>query len=93
MSNDRICALCHRPIRKSEKVNRHHPKLKSEGGVEIVYVHEPCHVEHHSQHNHFREWGRRGGLTTAARGWWIFNLKRGSGPPDPLRWIPFGYGQ
>lgn len=89
----RSCALCHRPIRKGQQVNRHHPILKSEGGDKTVEVHERCHVRHHSQGNHFREWGRKGGLTTAARGWWIFNLKRGPLPPDPLRWIPFGYGQ
>jgi hypothetical protein len=23
-------------------------------------------------------------------GLWIFNLKYKGGPPDPLRWIPFG---
>jgi len=90
---ERNCVLCHRPIRKNDKVNQHHPTLKSEGGDKTVEVHEQCHVEHHSQHNHYREWGRKGGLTTAARGWWIFNLKRGALPPDPLRWIPFGYGQ
>ncbi|MGE0131524.1 MAG: hypothetical protein AB7U82_25870 [Blastocatellales bacterium] len=88
-----ICALCQRPIRKGAKVNQHHPVLRSEGGIETVEVHEQCHIEHHSRLNHFREWGRRGGIVTAARGWWIFNLKRGMLPPDPLRWIPFGYGQ
>lgn len=45
MPNERICALCHRPIRKGQKVNRHHTKLKFEGGDETVEVHEPCHVE------------------------------------------------
>lgn len=89
----RSCSLCQGPIYKGERVNQHHPILASEGGVETVEVHERCHVQHHSQFNHFREWGRKGGLTTAARGWWIFNLKRGRLPPDPLRWIPFGYGQ
>lgn len=93
MPKDRSCALCLRPIRKGEKVNQHHPKLKSEGGVESVEVHEQCHVGYHSQQNHFREWGRKGGQATAARCWWIFNLKRGRSAPDPLRWIPFGYGQ
>jgi len=93
VSDKRSCALCHRPIRKGEKVNQHHPQLKSEGGAETVEVHKHCHVRHHSQLDHYREWGRKGGLTTAARGWWIFNLKRGQAPPDPLRWIPFGRGQ
>lgn len=93
MPNKRRCALCRRLIRNDDRVNQHHPTPKSEGGEETVEVHERCHVEHHSQLNHYREWGRRGGLVTAARGWWIFNLKRGSLPPDPLRWIPFGYGQ
>ncbi|HZF41211.1 MAG TPA: hypothetical protein VE715_20480 [Blastocatellia bacterium] len=87
-------ALCgQRPIRKGAKVNQHHTVLGSEGGVETVEVHEHCHRKHHSGMNHFREWGRKGGIVTAARGWWIFNLKRGTLPPDPLRWIPFGYGQ
>lgn len=85
-----ICALCQRPIRRGEKAHQHHPDLRSEGGVATVEVHARCHVEHHSGLNHFREWGRKGGLTAAARGWWIFNLKRGASPPDPLRWIPFG---
>jgi hypothetical protein len=91
-NHERYCSLCRRPILDGEKVARHHPKLKSEGGIEIVEVHANCHVVHHSARNHFREWGRKGGIATAARGWWIFNLKRGSLPPDPLRWIPFGYG-
>ncbi|MCI0660814.1 MAG: hypothetical protein L0220_07045 [Acidobacteria bacterium] len=90
---EHYCALCHRPFLESEKVDQHHPELRSKGGIETVEVHAHCHVEYHSRLNHFREWGRRGGLATAAGGWWIFNLKRGSLPPDPLRWIPFGYGQ
>lgn len=69
----KTCALCQRPIRKGAKVNQHHPVLKSEGGIEIIEVHEQCHVAHHSVMNHFCEWGRKGGLVTAARGWWIFN--------------------
>ena len=89
----RECALCGHLIVEGEKVNRHHLKLKSEGGAETIEVHARCHVEHHSKLNHFREWGRRGGLMTAARGWWIFNLKFRGGVADPLRWIPFGYGQ
>ena len=84
------CALCRRPILDGEKVARHHPKPKSEGGFETVEVHAHCHSEYHSTRNLFREWGRKGGLATAARGWWTFNLKRGQLPPDPLRWIPFG---
>ncbi len=90
--HERCCDLCHRPILDGEKAARHHPKLKAEGGIETVEVHAFCHVRYHSALNHFREWGRKGGLATAARGWWIFNLKRGALPPDPLRWIPFGYG-
>ncbi len=89
----KTCGLCQRPIRKGAKVHQHHPVPRSEGGVETVEVHEPCHRKHHSGMNHYSEWGRKGGLVTAARGWWIFNLKRGALPPDPLRWIPFGYGQ
>ncbi len=88
--HERRCALCHRSILDGEKVAQHHPKLRSEGGIETVEVHALCHTKYHSTLNHFREWGRKGGLATAARGWWIFNLKRGALPPDPLRWIPFG---
>lgn len=90
--HERCCALCHRSILDGEKAARHHPKLRSEGGIETVEVHAACHTTYHSARNHFREWGRNGGLATAARGWWIFNLKRGLLPPDPLKWIPFGYG-
>jgi hypothetical protein len=90
--DERRCALCHRPILDGDKVAQHHPKLRSEGGIETVEVHALCHTDYHSTSNHFREWGRKGGLATAAGGWWIFNLKRGTLPPDPLRWIPFGYG-
>jgi len=91
-NHERRCGLCQLPILDGERVARHHPKLRSEGGAETVEVHAFCHTTYHSTCNHFREWGRKGGLVTAARGWWIFNLKRGSLPPDPLKWIPFGYG-
>jgi hypothetical protein len=40
---------------EGEKVNRHHPKLKSEGGAKTTEVHARCHVEHHSKLNHFHE--------------------------------------
>lgn len=86
------CHFCDKRIRPGE-LNQHHTKPKSEGGEEIAPAHKACHIAHHSTQGHFREWGRRGGLVSAARGWWIFNLKRGIGPADPLRWIPFGYGQ
>jgi hypothetical protein len=69
----------------------HHPKPKSEGGVEVVEVHQSCHVQHHSSQGHFKEWGRKGGIKTASMMLWIFNLKSRGGGPDPLRWIPFGY--
>ncbi len=91
-NHERRCDLCQLPILDGERVARHHPKLRSEGGAETVEVHAFCHTTYHSTRNHFREWGRKGGLATSARGWWIFNLKRGTLPPDPLRWIPFGYG-
>ena len=83
------CHFCNRRINAGE-LNQHHIKPKSEGGIETAPAHQACHIKHHSQAGHFREWGRKGGLRTAALGWWIFNLKRGKQPADPLRWIPFG---
>ena len=87
----RICGLCFQPIKNGERVNDHHPIYKSEGGIETVEVHQKCHVQFHSSKGDFREWGRKGGIKTASLGLWIFNLKYKGGPPDPLRWIPFGY--
>jgi hypothetical protein len=53
--HERRCALCHRSILDDEKAARHHPKLKSEGGIETVEVHANCHVVHHSVRNHGRD--------------------------------------
>lgn len=86
-----ICYFCQQPVSRRE-LNLHHVIPRSEGGEVIAPTHRHCHVTHHSQRGDFRMWGRKGGLTTAARGWWIFNLRRGMKPADPLRWIPFGYG-
>ena len=91
VSNKRDCSLCNLPIGEGEKVNwHHHPVMKSKGGTATIEVHKRCHVQHHSSLNQFQEWGRRGGIKTASLGLWIFNLKSRGGPPDPLRWIPFG---
>jgi hypothetical protein len=84
-----ICHFCRRRILAGD-LNQHHLKPKSEGGTKTAPAHKRCHVEHHSRAGHFKEWGRKGGLVTAALGLWIFNLKLGSRPADPLRWIPFG---
>ena len=84
-----ICHFCEKPIAKRD-LNQHHVIPRSEGGQEIAPAHRQCHVRHHSEQGDFKKWGRKGGLTTAARGWWIFNLRRGLKPADPLRWIPFG---
>jgi hypothetical protein len=86
------CHFCEKPVSRKD-LNFHHTIPKSEGGEEIEPAHRSCHVEFHSRQGHFREWGRKGGLATAALGLWIFNLRRGLKPADPLRWIPFGYGQ
>jgi hypothetical protein len=86
----RFCALCKCQINDGERINWHHPKPKSEGGVETVEVHQFCHVKHHSSQGDFKNWGRKGGIKTASMMLWIFNLKYKGGPPDPLRWIPFG---
>jgi hypothetical protein len=84
------CAFCSLPILESDQINWHHPTWRSKGGTEVVPTHQRCHVEHHSKSNHFREWGRKGGRKTASLGLWIFYLRVGNKPPDPLRWIPFG---
>jgi hypothetical protein len=84
------CYICTEPIRAGDVVNLHHVIYRSQGGTHIEPTHQACHVRLHSTRNDFREWGRKGGLETARRGWWIFNLKRGTNPPDPLRYIPFG---
>jgi hypothetical protein len=90
MSATLQCFICTLPIGKYEVVNHHHVTYKSQGGTETQPTHRECHVRLHSSRNDFAEWGKKGGLETAARGWWIFNLKRGTNPPDPLRYIPFG---
>lgn len=79
----RTCHLCEHRIRKNQRTDLHHLKPKSEGGTRVVIVHQRCHVRHHSQNNHFARWGRFGGKTTAAKGYWIRNLKRGAKKPDP----------
>jgi hypothetical protein len=84
------CAICEKHVAKGEATNEHHPIYQSNGGTEAVTVHKRCHVLLHSNRGDFREWGRKGGLVTASKGYWIFNLKDGKRPPDPLRWIPFG---
>jgi hypothetical protein len=35
-NHKKTCGLCRRLIRKSAKVNQHHPVLRSEGGIETV---------------------------------------------------------
>jgi hypothetical protein len=87
------CHFCAAAIKPGDAVNMHHPAYKSNGGKKVEPAHKACHIDFHSSQNDFVEWGRKGGKETAARGWWIFNLKRGKNPPDPLRYIPFGYGQ
>jgi hypothetical protein len=84
------CFICTLPIGKYDVVNHHHVIYRSQGGTETEPAHRECHVRLHSSRNDFREWGRKGGLETARLGWWIWNLKRGANPPDPLRHIPFG---
>jgi len=84
------CHLCDQPITDRQQINYHHIIPKSRGGTGTAPTHKACHVEHHSKGGDFREWGRKGGLITAATWIWIFNLKIGKGPPDPLRRIPFG---
>ena len=84
-----LCHFCHQPVSR-RTLNQHHIILKSEGGTETVAAHKRCHVKHHSQQSDYQRWGRKGGETTAQRLYWIFNLRRGRQPADPLRWIPFG---
>jgi hypothetical protein len=84
------CYVCTEPILPGDVVNNHHVIYRSRGGAQTEPTHKDCHVRLHSDRNDFQVWGRKGGLETARRGWWIFNLKRGANPPDPLRYIPFG---
>jgi|GEM_PF-2311476 len=84
------CHFCRKPVCRRD-LNQHHVIPKSEGGTETAPAHRKCHVKHHSRQNDYQRWGRMGGLKTASLMIWIFNLKRGRRPADPLRWIPFGY--
>lgn len=84
------CYFCASQIKPDDAVNFHHPVYQSRGGKNVEPSHKSCHVGFHSSQNDFREWGRKGGQRTAARGYWIFNLMRGKNPPDPLLHIPFG---
>jgi hypothetical protein len=75
-NNKRECGLCPRPICEGERVNWHHPKPRSEGGIETVAVHQQCHVEHHSKPGNdglsdFQRWGR----LSAVDCHWAFYLK------------------
>ena len=86
------CHFCTATIKPGDVINQHHPIYKSRGGKQVTPAHQTCHVEFHSTQNDFKEWGRQGGLKTASMGLWIFNLKQGRQPADPLRYIPFGKG-
>jgi len=83
------CHFCQRTVRQRD-LNQHHITPRSEGGQEVAPAHKRCHINHHSRQGHFREWGRKGGLAAALTWVWIFNLRYGAGPPDPLRRIPLG---
>jgi hypothetical protein len=70
------CFLCTRRIRQGQPTHEHHAeRLRSEGGATTEKVHASCHVRFHSQNRQFREWGRRGGITTATTRRWSFNLR------------------
>lgn len=67
------CSLCGQLVASGD-VNMHHPIPRSEGGQRTEPTHRDCHIKHHSTNNHFREWGRQGGLITATTKRWAFNL-------------------
>ena len=69
------CYLCSHAIQPGEDVNLHHPVYRSHGGTQTEPTHKDCHVAHHSDQGDFREWGRQGGIITAATRVWAFNLK------------------
>jgi hypothetical protein len=76
VSHKRECGLCTLPIGKSERVNWHHPKPRSEGGTSTVAVHQECHVEHHSTTgadglSDFQRWGKLSAIDCH----WAFYLK------------------
>lgn len=58
-----------------EEINLHHTVYKSKGGTHVEPAHKRCHVEHHSQQNDFRNWGRQGGQISAITRRWAFNLR------------------
>src|SRR5689334_11176410 len=72
----RECGLCHRSIRKSDKINWHHPIYKSQGGTETIEVHQKCHTAHHRTPgpdglSDFQRWGKLSALDCH----WAFTLK------------------
>ena len=68
------CTFCLQAIQPGD-VNMHHPVPRSAGGIEVEPTHKACHVAYHSRAGGFREWGRLGGLITAATKRWSLNLK------------------
>jgi hypothetical protein len=70
------CYLCNQPIEPRSKIHwHHHQELKCKGGTETAPTHPSCHRQFHSANNHYREFGRIGGLITAATKRWSLNLK------------------
>jgi len=74
--HNRECGLCHRPIRKTDKINWHHPIYKSQGGTDTIEVHQKCHTDHHRAPgpdglSDFQRWGKLSALDCH----WAFTLK------------------
>jgi hypothetical protein len=67
-----MCFLCHSAILAADRVERHHPVPRSQGGQQTEPTHRACHRRHHC--DDFREWGRRGGLASALTRVWAQNL-------------------
>jgi hypothetical protein len=68
----------------------HHKTPRSMGGPDtpdnLQYLCVKCHRAIHSRHNHFAEWGRRGGLKTQMLHMnFLLNLKQFQRRPDRVR--------
>lgn len=68
------CEVC----RSAVNIQLHHVVYRSAGGdcSQLVPLCKKCHVQFHSERGDYASWGRRGGLVTASRGWYVRNLKQ-----------------
>lgn len=71
----------------------HHSQYRSEGGSDdlsnLVCLCEKCHRQLHSAAGDFINWGKQGGLKTAAKQVSIPNLKQFQGPEGAARYAAY----